>query len=42
MLVNGTGLKIERTLSPKSIETEISVEDKQNSFPPQIVDYGLS
>ncbi|KAK2370265.1 cyclin p2-1 [Trifolium repens] len=42
MLVNGTGLKIERTLSPKSIETEISVEDKQNSFPPQIVDYGLT
>ncbi|CAK8536568.1 unnamed protein product [Lathyrus sativus] len=42
MLVNGTGLKIERTLSPKSFETEISVEDKKSSSPPQIVDYGLT
>ncbi|GAU17083.1 hypothetical protein TSUD_105820 [Trifolium subterraneum] len=42
MLVNGTGLKIERTLSPKSIETEILVEDKQSSSPPPIVDYGLT
>jgi hypothetical protein len=42
MLVNGTGLKIERTLSPKSFETEISVEDQQSSSPPPIVDYGLT
>ncbi|AES67281.1 putative cyclin [Medicago truncatula] len=42
MLVNGTGLKIERILSPKSFETEISVEDQQSSSPPPIVDYGLT
>ncbi|KAL5082049.1 hypothetical protein RYX36_010470, partial [Vicia faba] len=42
MFVNGTGLKIERTLSPKSFENEISVEDKKNSSPPPIVDYGLT
>lgn len=38
MLVNGRGTKIERTLSPKSIEKEISIEDKQSSSPPQILD----
>lgn len=39
MVVNGTGLKIERALTPKAIETEISIEDSQSFSPPQIVDY---
>lgn len=42
MLVNGTGLKIERALTPKAIENEISVGDNQSSSPPQIVEIGLT
>ena len=47
MLVNnGTGLKIERALAPKSVddhEGEILVEDNhQSSSPPQIVDSELT
>lgn len=41
MVINGTGMKIERALTPKAmddLETEISVEDKQSPSPPQIVD----
>lgn len=45
MLVNGTGLKIQRALVTKAIddhEDEISVEDNQSSSPPQILDCGLT
>lgn len=41
MVVNGTGLKIERALTPKAMDdfdTEISIEDKQSPSLPQIVD----
>ncbi|XP_028194962.1 cyclin-U1-1-like isoform X2 [Glycine soja] len=41
MVVNGTGMKIERALTPKAmddLETEISIEDKQSPSPPQIVE----
>ncbi|XP_020204115.1 cyclin-U1-1 [Cajanus cajan] len=41
MVVNGTGLKIERALTPKAmddLEAEISVENKQSPSPPQISD----
>ncbi|XP_014500042.1 cyclin-U1-1 [Vigna radiata var. radiata] len=40
MAVNGTGIKIERALTPKAmedLEAEISIEDKQSPSPPQIV-----
>jgi len=40
MAVNGTGMKIERALTPKAmedLEAEISVEDKHSPSPPQIV-----
>lgn len=42
MVVDGTGMKIERRLTPKAIETEISVEDNQSSSPPQILDCELT
>lgn len=41
MVINGTGMKIERALTPKAmddLETEISIEDKQSPSPPQIVE----